>query len=136
MVRLFIIGAVVGCISYWVGFVISTWVHNKKGMAMEDRNVTLLKAARDFLVQLKKTGSDELSRTVYYDEADCDGYCLLDDINAELELLPENLHKPHWIPSDINSYEFICSHCGCKVARYAKDILDKCPQCKEKMENV
>lgn len=136
MVKLFIIGAIVGCMSYWVGFVVSTWVHNKKGIDMEDRNVTLLKAARDFLVQLKEAGSDELARTVYYDEADCDGYCLLDDINAELELLPENLHKPHWIPSDINSYEFICSHCGCKVANYAKDILDRCPQCKEKMESV
>ena len=26
-----------------------------------------------------------LSETVYYDEADCDGYCLMKDIEMELE---------------------------------------------------
>ena len=34
---------------------------------------------------------------------------ILAEVKAALELLPENLHKPHWILSDINSYEFIIS---------------------------
>lgn len=55
---------------------------------MEDRKTTLLKACRDLL---KKQDNSPyvlnlLSETVHYDEADCDGYCLLNDIENELEL--------------------------------------------------
>lgn len=55
---------------------------------MEDRKITLLKACRDLL---KKQDNSHfvlnlLSETVHYDEADCDGNCLLDDIEIELAL--------------------------------------------------
>jgi hypothetical protein len=58
---------------------------------MEDRKITLLKACRDLL---KKQNDSPyvlnlLSETVFYDEADCDGNCLLDDIEIELELEDE-----------------------------------------------
>lgn len=53
---------------------------------MEDRKITLLKACRDLL---KKQDNSHyvlnlLSETVFYDEADCDGHCLLEDIEIEL----------------------------------------------------
>ena len=57
---------------------------------MEDRAVTLLKAARDLLIKQKEAGvliSHPL--TVHYDDGDCDGYCLLDDISAHLSELEE-----------------------------------------------
>lgn len=53
---------------------------------MEDRKIILLKACRDLLK--KQTQSSYilnlLSETVFYDDADCDGYCLLKDIEVEL----------------------------------------------------
>lgn len=54
---------------------------------MEDRKVELLKACRDLLNKQTKSSYvlDLLSETVYYDEADCDGYCLLRDIEIELD---------------------------------------------------
>lgn len=52
---------------------------------MEDRAVTLLKAARDLLIKQNEAGIlINYPLTVHYDDADCDGYCLLDDINAHL----------------------------------------------------
>ena len=45
----------------------------------EDRARTLLKAALDYI---EKT---DLSTTVFYDEAECDGYCLKEDIEFYLE---------------------------------------------------
>lgn len=55
---------------------------------MEDRKITLLKACRDLLRKQKYSSYvlDMLSETVFYDEADCDGYCLLEDIEIELEM--------------------------------------------------
>ena len=55
---------------------------------MEDRKITLLKACRELLKKQEKSSYvlDLLSETVHYDDADCDGYCLLDDIEAELSL--------------------------------------------------
>jgi len=55
---------------------------------MEDRKITLLKACRDLLKKQEESHYvlDLLSETVFYDEADCDGSCLLDDIEAELEV--------------------------------------------------
>ena len=55
---------------------------------MEDRKITLLKACRDLLNKQKESHYvlNMLEETAFYDEADCDGYCLLDDIEAELEL--------------------------------------------------
>lgn len=59
---------------------------------MEDRTVTLLKAARDLLIEQKEAGVlISYPLTVHYDDADCDGYCLLDDIPAHLyELKGDN----------------------------------------------
>ena len=55
---------------------------------MEDRKITLLKACRDLL--RKQNDScyvlNLLSETVFYDDVDCDGYCLLEDIEMELEM--------------------------------------------------
>jgi hypothetical protein len=55
---------------------------------MEDRKVTLLKACRDLLKKQEKSSYvlDLLCETVYYDEADCDGNCLLEDIEIELRI--------------------------------------------------
>ena len=54
---------------------------------MEDRKIILLKACRDLLKQQAEADYvlDLLSKTVFYDDAECDGNCLLDDIEAELE---------------------------------------------------
>jgi len=49
---------------------------------MEDRKITLLKAAYELLkkcdegVYVKNT----LEETIYYDNAECDGFCLMEDI--------------------------------------------------------
>lgn len=55
---------------------------------MEDRKSILLKACYELLK--KQDDSYEvlnlLSETVYYDEADCDGYCLMEDIQIVLDL--------------------------------------------------
>lgn len=53
---------------------------------MDDRKVILLKACRDLLQKQKESSYvlDLLSETVFYDDSDCDGNCLLDDIEAEL----------------------------------------------------
>jgi hypothetical protein len=55
---------------------------------MEDRKVTLLKACRDLLKKQENSSYvlDLLSETVYYDEVDCDGNCLLEDIEIELRI--------------------------------------------------
>ena len=53
---------------------------------MEDRKITLLKACRDLLKKQEDAGYvlDLLSETVFYDDAECDGNCLLEDIETEL----------------------------------------------------
>lgn len=97
---------------------------------MEDRNVTLLKAARDFLVQLKEAGSDELARTVYYDEADCDGYCLLDDITAEIEVLEEK-------PRGVSVQEHIdLEHKLKEIRKKEKQLYDKLKAWKDNLGNL
>lgn len=51
-----------------------------------ERAITLLRAAKAFLQKQKALGYFlDHPITVFYDEADCDGYCLLDDITACLE---------------------------------------------------
>lgn len=54
---------------------------------MEDRKITLLKACRDLLQKQNNSSYvlDLLTETVFYDEAECDGYCLLEDIEIELK---------------------------------------------------
>ena len=53
---------------------------------MEDRKTTLLRACMELLQKQEETPYvlDLLYETVYYDDADCDGYCLLEDIKTEL----------------------------------------------------
>lgn len=54
---------------------------------MEDRATTLLTAAKELLSKQKEAGIlTDHPITVHYDDADCDGYCLLDDITAFLEV--------------------------------------------------
>jgi len=57
---------------------------------MENRKEILLKAAYDIL---KKCHDSEyvveaMGETAFYDDAECDGNCLLDDIAIELGLDP------------------------------------------------
>ena len=55
---------------------------------MENRAITLLKAAKEFLIKLHESEySDGMALTVHYDDADCDGYCLIDDIECCLDEL-------------------------------------------------
>lgn len=53
-----------------------------------DRKTVLLKATYDFLNKLKDKSFaiEALSITAHYDGAECDGYCIADDIEAELGL--------------------------------------------------
>lgn len=47
------------------------------------RAITLLKAAQSLI----EASSDAISETVFYDDAECDGLCLVEDIEALLETL-------------------------------------------------
>lgn len=53
---------------------------------MEDRKDILLKACYELLKKQDDSSFvlNLLSETVYYDEANCDGYCLMEDIQTEL----------------------------------------------------
>lgn len=60
-------------------------------MSIDDkikRYETLLKAAYELLKKQEESGYtlDLLSETVFYDGADCDVYCLMEDIAIELDL--------------------------------------------------
>ena len=48
----------------------------------------LLRAAYDLLKKCDSGGyiKDALTETVFYDDAECDGYCLANDIASELGL--------------------------------------------------
>jgi hypothetical protein len=55
-----------------------------------DRKVTLLKACYDMLKKCDGSGYvfSPMETTVFYDEADCDGFCLMADIALELGIEP------------------------------------------------
>jgi hypothetical protein len=55
-------------------------------MNEENRKDVLLKAAYDLLKTCHESHYvlNALETTVFYDETDCDGYCLANDIAAEL----------------------------------------------------
>lgn len=52
------------------------------------RDRLLLRACYDMFKKLRDAHRVEspFETTVFYDEADCDGYCLMNDIEIELEL--------------------------------------------------
>jgi len=54
----------------------------------ENRKDVLLKAAYDLLQKQNNSFYvlNLLSETVHYDEADCDGHCLMEEIAMELKL--------------------------------------------------
>lgn len=53
--------------------------------------ITLLKATAEYLKNVcESTYSDALTVTTFYDDADCDGYCLLDDIQSELQVVEDD----------------------------------------------
>lgn len=51
-----------------------------------DRKTELLQAAREILEKCRDSSYvlDPMEQTAFYDGVDCDGHCLLDDINDEL----------------------------------------------------
>lgn len=57
-------------------------------MTEPERAITLLKVAKELLERQDRSSCvlNILTETVHYDGADCDGYCLLEDINAFLEM--------------------------------------------------
>lgn len=62
---------------------------------MEDRKITLLKATLDIL---KKVGKSKyvvnaLETTAIWDDVECDGYCLMEEIEELLSSQPETKHN-------------------------------------------
>ena len=57
-------------------------------MEQEDRKTVLLKAAYELLKKCNEGPyvKNVLAETVFYDGVDCDGWCLANDIAAELDL--------------------------------------------------
>jgi len=55
---------------------------------MEDRKTVLLKAAYDLLKKCNEGPyvKDVMGETAFYDDAECDGWCLATDIAFELDL--------------------------------------------------
>ena len=58
---------------------------------MSKRAVELLKVVREIMQRQNESGYvlNILEETAFYDGAECDGYCLLDDIEIELERIEE-----------------------------------------------
>ena len=57
-------------------------------IASMDRKTELLRAAYDILTECYESHyvRDALSVTAHYDDTDCDGYCLREDIAHELDI--------------------------------------------------
>lgn len=57
-------------------------------MEKPDRKTVLLRACYDMLKKQDKAGYviSPFETTVHYDDADCDGHCLMEDIALELEI--------------------------------------------------
>ena len=60
-------------------------------MNLLERAKTLLKATKELLEKQENSDDvmDLLYETVFYDEAECDGFCLKDDINDWFDELEE-----------------------------------------------
>ena len=61
-------------------------------METNERAITLLKACKELLNKQNETAHvlNILEQTVYYDETDCDGGCLLEDIESLLFEIDED----------------------------------------------
>lgn len=61
----------------------------------EDRAITLLRATLELLRKCNDSPYvlDVLGETAFYDEADCDGYCLMEDISHYLDYEVKELHN-------------------------------------------
>lgn len=59
-----------------------------------ERLITLLKATYNWLENLQENNPNNyihlMSTTVFYDGTNCDGFCLQDDIEAELDCISED----------------------------------------------
>ena len=57
---------------------------------MSDRKTVLLKACYDMLKKCDESHfvTSPMETTVHYDDADCDGFCLMEDIAHELGINP------------------------------------------------
>jgi hypothetical protein len=68
--------------------------HDRRPRAMAskrvDRKTVLLRACYDMLKQQQESHTvlSPFEMTVFYDDADCDGYCLIEDIELELGIEP------------------------------------------------
>lgn len=71
------------CITHW-----APWPDPASKETEYNRANVLLKACLDFLNKVRdpNTVFKFMRETVHYDEADCDGYCLMNDIKSYLEI--------------------------------------------------
>lgn len=93
---------------------------------MEDRATILLTAVKELLSKQKEAGIlIDHPITVHYDDADCDGYCLLDDITAFLESeMPVQIMIPQEIIAAIQSgMPLYAPRCGGK--RFTLSIVNQ-----------
>ncbi len=70
------------------GEIMNVKIENDKLKAQLERAKVYLKATSDLLQKQKESHYvlNLLETTVFYDEADCDGYCLKDEIDTFLEM--------------------------------------------------
>jgi hypothetical protein len=70
------------------GEIVNVKIENDKLKAQLERAKVYLKATSDLLQKQNESHYvlNLLETTVFYDEADCDGYCLKDEIDTFLEM--------------------------------------------------
>ena len=61
-------------------------IKRTQGNTMSDRSEILLRAAYDLLTRADENGSNIMDTLTHYDDTDCDGFCLTEDIGAHLGL--------------------------------------------------
>lgn len=106
-------------------------------MSRMDRAITLLKACVELLEKQKNSHFvlNMLTETVFYDDAECDGYCLIEDIKAELEQPTVEEKHGRWIFNKHRAYgesNYFCSECVEGDSDTGYD--NYCPNCGAKMD--